>query len=243
MGHTRWVRTLLTSCLAAIALLVSACSASTVVVGDDRAEPAPVERATDQQGGGDSSAESEPPTDEPDEPDDTDQAAETETAEGEAAEVEASEPDDAGDDDRADEDRVESAAPSEGFGLGGAAQLESLLVDCESGSDLACDILFQLSDFDSEEEVAATTCGGRSDITVVFCTPDVNAEGQTSVFDITSDGLDAVVIACTDGSDMTACDFLYFRSPIGSELEAIGATCGDRVEVAVPDCRTALDDQ
>jgi hypothetical protein len=39
---------------------------------------------------------------------------------------------------------------------------------------------------------------------------------------------------------MTACDFLYYRSPIGSQLEEIGSTCGGRINVALPDCRSTI---
>jgi len=157
--------------------------------------------------------------------------------------ADAGDADDRGDRQEADDDEpttprdLEEAA---GFGLGGAEQLGSLLVDCERDSDMACDVLFQISAFDSVEEAAALMCGGRSDVEVVFCTEGIeNAPGQL-FFDIDSEGLDRVLSLCEDDGDMTACDLLFFRSPVESELEEIGATCGGRVNVAVPDCRTAL---
>jgi hypothetical protein len=39
--------------------------------------------------------------------------------------------------------------------------------------------------------------------------------------------LDALWDACADG-DMVACDELYWSTPVGSEYEAFGATCGER---------------
>jgi len=128
-----------------------------------------------------------------------------------------------------------------GFGLGGADQLAGLLTDCESGSDMACDILFELSAFDSVEEATALNCGGRSDGVSTFCTAGITAVVDELVFDVDSEGLDAIVASCREG-DYTACDFLYFRSPFESEFEEIGGSCGDRVQVAVPDCRTFLAD-
>lgn len=124
-----------------------------------------------------------------------------------------------------------------GFGLGGEDQIAGLMADCEADSDLACDILYQLSEFDSDEEALAIRCGGRSDVDVLFCTDDIQNEGEFLHFDVESPGLVDLVTACEEG-DMTACDFLYFRSPIGSTFEQIGNTCGGRTSVALPDCRT-----
>ncbi len=50
---------------------------------------------------------------------------------------------------------------------------------------------------------------------------------------------DALWDACEAGSG-TACDELYFDSPIGSEYEAYGYTCGNRMELEF-DC-TLLDE-
>ena len=148
----------------------------------------------------------------------------------------ASDPDAATEDIEAEIER----AKVDGFGLGGAEQLDSLLDDCEQSSDLACDVLFQLSAFDTVEETTALTCGGRSENTVEFCTEGIESQGDSPAFEIDSEGLDAVVELCTDDADMTACDFLFYRSPVGSEFEQLGGTCGGRVAVAVPDCRTFL---
>jgi hypothetical protein len=152
--------------------------------------------------------------------------------------------DDAADDRDAPDDtstprEVETA---EGFGLGGAEQLQGLLADCEDGNDLACDILYQISAFDSAEENAALTCGGRIDIAVAFCTAGIDAGEDGLVFDPDSARLERVIEACQVDGNMTACDFLYYRSPINSEFQEIGGTCGGRVNVAVPDCRSIIDE-
>lgn len=126
-----------------------------------------------------------------------------------------------------------------GFGLGGVEQLASLTDDCVADSDLACDILFQLTALDSEEEAIALSCGGRRQVDVIFCSEGIVPDGQTLAFDITSPALDQLVADCESG-DMTTCDFLFYRSPVGSSFEELGFTCGGRVAVATPDCRTTL---
>jgi amino acid transporter len=58
-----------------------------------------------------------------------------------------------------------------------------------------------------------------------------NSGSQVFSFDDTSYGDNAVLDAlwddCADG-DMRACDDLYFDSPVGSEYEEFGDTCGHR---------------
>lgn len=159
----------------------------------------------------------------------------------------------AGDDDQGDREIPTPTNPgdiaADGFGLGGAEQIASLQGSCETGDNRACDVLFMLADFGSDAELIAATCGGREPAPQTFCTQgivglfeeaDSEAELELYVFDPESEGVDAVVSACEDDGDMTACDFLYFRSPEDSEFEVIGGTCGDRLDVAVPDCRTLL---
>lgn len=126
-------------------------------------------------------------------------------------------------------------------GLVGQAQVESLARDCEAGSDPACDILFQVSAAASTEEELARDCGGRGPATDGFCTEGIDSSADGIWFDESSPGLPAVELACREG-DATSCDFLYTRSAVGSAYEELGLSCGGRVEVAVPDCRTALAD-
>ena len=212
-------------CLAAAALFVAACSSTTVVVRDDRAsatEPSTTVEAGDES----ETTVDDDPAQDPDE--------------GDAGELS-----DADEADRGTRGDSEPRTPRElvdaaGFGLGGAEQLDSLFVDCEGGMDLACDILLLLSEFESPEESAALNCGGRSDTEVDFCTSDIEAQPDELVFKINSEGLAGIVTACEVDADMTACDFLYYRSPLGSDFQDVGGTCGGRVGVAVPDCRTLL---
>ena len=155
-----------------------------------------------------------------------------------ASTPEAAERASAPDDDEDTDDQQAVDAPGD-VGLIGQDQIVGLTVDCAAGSDLACDILFQASTLDSPEEELARTCGGRRSAADDFCTEAIERDESGIWFDDASPGLAAVEDACRDG-DLTACDFLYFRSEIGSVHEELGTTCGGRVDVAIPDCRTAL---
>lgn len=237
------------------ALVLSACSSTTVVSRDERAAGEPQQDAvagtgggsdgddtvaSDDDGDGDDSGDGDPDADESNEDDSNDEAA---TGDEDTDGADSPDDDDSGDDgsdgDDGDGDEFD-LGDGEGFGLGGSAQVDSLLADCEDGSDLACDVLFQISAFNSPEEEAAVTCGGRSDTEVTFCADGVQALPDQLVFDPDSEGIESIVELCQDDGDMTACDFLYYRSPLESEFEEIGTTCGGRVSVAVPDCRTLL---
>ena len=124
--------------------------------------------------------------------------------------------------------------------MGGSEQLQGLLTDCADGNNLACDILYVISPFNSTEEAVAVTCGGLANTAVTFCTAGIDAGEDERFFALDSAGLGRVTKACQVGGDMTACDFLYYRSPIGSQLEEIGSTCGGRINVALPDCRSTI---
>jgi len=221
--------------LAAVALVLSACSSTTVVASENR---------------GSSQSLSEDTSDTTNDQADTDLTSEDEAPSPTADDID----EDAASSGNDDEDRADPEADvdddppetprdleeADGFGLGGAEQLEELRNDCEAGSLIACDVLFQLSDFDSEEETIALACGGRADSTDGFCTNGIVAAEGALFFDEDSEGLDAVIDRCVDDADLTACDFLFFRSGPNSDTEEIGGTCGGRVDVAVPDCRTFL---
>ncbi|MEM7093557.1 MAG: hypothetical protein AAF567_11190 [Actinomycetota bacterium] len=163
------------------------------------------------------------------------------------------EPDDVGNDPPSDEPTA-SAMPNddditledlddEDFLVVDPSQVAALLADCEDGSDAACDVLFASSDFGSIEERIALDCAGRSSNDPFFCTEGIRSEPGEIWFDESSPGLPALVDACEDDGDMTACDLLFFRSPVGSSFEDIGRGCGGRVPVALPDCRTVFPEE
>lgn len=222
MRQTGTVRSLSISCAILIAIMLAAASCTTTAVGTGErtsaTEVANSSGSTDASDSGDTDSDT----------DSTDQSADS------------SRSGDADESDGADPSSARDLQTAPGFRLGGAEQLDALSNDCIDGNDLACDILFQVSGFDSDEEETAVTCGGRSEIEVTFCTDGIDVDGAELVFAENSEGLAGIITACRDAGDMTACDFLFFRSPLGSDTEIIGATCGERVEVAIPDCRTFL---
>lgn len=140
-------------------------------------------------------------------------------------------------DDPADE--FETRGDEPGANSGDDDLIEAWSEECVDGSNLGCDILFTITERGSEAEALARTCGGRSEVEVRFCTSDIDAFEDRLWFDPESAGLPDVVTDCESG-DLISCDFLYFRSEVGSSYEEIGNSCGGRVAIAVPDCRSAL---
>jgi hypothetical protein len=123
------------------------------------------------------------------------------------------------------------------FGAYGSdPELDALYDECADGSADACDELWTTAENGTEYYDFGYSCGG------------VVPEGETEVCsDVLGDGgddsdpsgepdsygddetLDALWDACEDG-DGQACDDLFFDSPVGSEYEEFGKTCGGRLE-------------
>lgn len=118
-------------------------------------------------------------------------------------------------------------------------RLDSLQDDCALGDERACDLLYIHSSLDSEYEAFASDCAGRGTGEYNWCTPGVAFnEGDYVAAD--DPGLLGQVALCQEG-DPTACDFVFHVSPLNSEIEQIGYTCGGRITIgALPDCRTRL---
>ena len=123
----------------------------------------------------------------------------------------------------------------EAFTYGDDAELDALWDACEDGNGAACDELFWGSPVDSEYETFGNTCGGlfAEDEVPLSCEEEIGGEKIITDDDIGVSGssygddpvLDALYDACADG-DMTACDDLFWDSPIDSEYEDFGQTCG-----------------
>jgi hypothetical protein len=125
------------------------------------------------------------------------------------------------DDDSADED--------EPFEYGDDALLDDLYDQCEDGDLVACDDLYFESPEGSAYESFGSTCGGAEDDLFGDCSATLDDEE-----DLGAD-LDALHDLCEEG-DMGACDELYFESPIGSDEEEFGSTCGGRQDETNGDC-------
>lgn len=116
---------------------------------------------------------------------------------------------------------------------GSDAGLDLLWDACAEGDFHACDDLYRYSPLDSQYEAFGDTCGGRNEpgdwCAVINDTdgpPALDREGHRYGDD---PELDALWDGCAEGY-LEACDDLYRYSPIGSEYEAFGDTCGERNE-------------
>lgn len=98
--------------------------------------------------------------------------------------------------------------------------LDGLWTDCEMGDWAACDTLYIEAPVGSDYEEFGATCGGITDGSR-WCTDEFSASASYG-----DDAyLDGLWDACEAG-DWAACDALYSESPLGSEYEAFGETCG-----------------
>lgn len=135
--------------------------------------------------------------------------------------------------------------------LGDDPELDALADGCFGGDLLACDHLFLQSPVDSAYEEYGDTCGGRQEpSTENWCglgvgdpdAPDTPGTGAPVAPGELGDdpALDQLAADCYSG-DMQACDDLYWDSPIDSEYEAYGNTCGGRVPDGTLSCTDLAD--
>jgi hypothetical protein len=127
--------------------------------------------------------------------------------------------------------------PEEPGDLGDDPALDELTDGCFSGDLEACDDLYFESPLGSEYERYGSTCGERNDETFGGCVA-LYGGGEASQElppgeepgDLGDDPeLDELTQRCFQG-EMQPCDQLYFQSPLGSDYEDYGATCGGRNE-------------
>lgn len=145
--------------------------------------------------------------------------------------------------------------------LGGEGQEEDdAAIACFEGDMDACDELFSITDVDSDLEAYSQTCGGR--IEQVDGAPgcadrfgggaDVEAGDPQAPGNLSDDPeladssageiaqFESLADDCFEG-DLAACDNLFFQTPLGSDFEAYGTTCGGRLEDEVSGgCETRL---
>jgi len=119
---------------------------------------------------------------------------------------------------------------------GDHADFDVLYDLCDAGTETACDLLYYEANAGSQYSELAIDCAGRGD-GLTYCTPGVLAAADGSI-DGDSPGLFALESQCSAG-DMLSCDLLFVSSPIGSDMERVGNTCGGLIAGgAVPNCRT-----
>ncbi|MBK5222100.1 MAG: DUF2510 domain-containing protein [Acidimicrobiia bacterium] len=139
------------------------------------------------------------------------------------------------------EDMVDDAVGGSGFEITEQDDPDPELADlrdaCGDGDMEACDDLYWSTSVGSDDEEYGSTCGGTSEETNGGCT-DLDADSPTTTAPPTDPGgsnsgddaeLGAMRDAC-GGGDMTACDDLYWATPVGSVDEEFGSTCGGTTE-------------
>lgn len=116
--------------------------------------------------------------------------------------------------------------------IGDDPRLDRLAELCRSGADAACDLLYDAASIGSEYSTIGQTCADRGvDPETLWCTRGFVDRDGDGFLDVDSVGWPGMLEACRDG-DMIACDFAFALSPIGSEPERVGETCGERHAVA-----------
>lgn len=137
----------------------------------------------------------------------------------------------------ADTDDGADSEPGEGA-YGSNALLDQLYDTCSSGDLATCDILYLSAPEGSEYQALAISCGELGGEHPGTCVADLGADGDGGALALTYGDdplLDELWTRCADG-DLASCDDLFLASPMGSEYEAFGATCGSIGEPAGGTC-------
>lgn len=113
--------------------------------------------------------------------------------------------------------------------LGADPDLDRLWRGCESDGAQDCDLLYLVSPVGSGYESFGATCGGRNGPDDGLCS-ELHGDG-IRLADWRS--------ACAAG-DNGACDLLYQLSPVGSDDEAFGTSCGGRDDASPLTCWARL---
>ena len=133
----------------------------------------------------------------------------------------------------------------EASSYGDNSDLDDLWDACGGGDGAACDELYWNSPVGSEYEEYGNTCGNRKKDGAFSCEVVIGGGESLPAGDAMFYGDDAYLDdlwdACAD-SDPLACEDLYVESPIGSEYEDFGATCGWYFQDGVHSCELELGD-
>ncbi|MDO5495014.1 MAG: hypothetical protein Q4G64_04815 [bacterium] len=114
---------------------------------------------------------------------------------------------------------------------GSDRHLDELWDECEAGDMEACNDLYWSSPVSSEYEDFGSTCGATESPMYGRCmVGDVDGYGTNAEFDDLWDQCEA--------GDMEACDDLYYATPVGSEYEEFGSTCGQTTAPMYGTCDT-----
>ena len=111
---------------------------------------------------------------------------------------------------------------------GSDSYLDRLWDECDLGDFVSCDDLYLESPAGTAYEQFGDTCGNRNDPSG-YCEDIYGGSSSSAVYgDYGSDPyLDRLWDECAAG-DFVSCDDLYDESPVGSDYEYFGDTCGYR---------------
>lgn len=119
------------------------------------------------------------------------------------------------------------------YELGDDPTLDTLFHSCRDGDLVACDDLWNESAAGSKYERFGATCGDRIENTAAGFADCAATQASDDIpYGLGDDNdLDELYTGCRDG-EFASCDQLWMVSPVGSEYELYGATCGGRVEAS-----------
>jgi len=131
--------------------------------------------------------------------------------------------------DASDSDETSSAeAGVDGDAPGEDPLFDALWVTCAAGDPDGCDWLFLSSPSGSAYEEFGSTCGDREFTNCTVLLGDTNGSFTPATAPPGTDStLDSYWNSCAAG-DAEACDLLYFDSPVRSDYEYFGQSCGGR---------------
>jgi hypothetical protein len=163
----------------------------------------------------------------PDDPDppDTDDTDDTADSDDSGATDDTADSDDSGATDDTNDPSPSSSVPiAEGVTYGDNPEMDLLWDMCELGDGEACDELYFISPDDSGYEEFGDTCGFRFEPDTVLCAAELTSSTGGAAYG-DDPVLDSLYDACAAG-DMLSCDTLWLESPVDSEYESYGSTCG-----------------
>lgn len=137
-------------------------------------------------------------------------------------------------------DDVTDVPSGDATAFGDDPTLDALYTACDDDDWQACDDLYRSSPRGSEYWQFGDTCGGDWDSgTTTFCVEAMGGGSDEPVEESFTAAetlyFEALQSACA-AEDWAACDELYTKSPLGSEYEAFGSTCGERTEGTSGSC-------
>jgi len=141
------------------------------------------------------------------------------------------------------EEFANTAGGNSTLAYGDDARLDELHDRCADGDLRLCDTLYWSAPAGSDYGAFAADCGGNRPAAMYSCSLEGAVDPATGFADLESAQINDLSASCVDG-DMVACDLLFFITPLDSDHNDVGFTCGGRIGIgAYSGCRTQLGDK